>query len=102
MEKVKCTQCQERGHFTRHCPKEQCPNCKQYGHGFKDCYVPISASSVREKTNRRTRPLVAAAMKVVIHSATVPLEGARPAAKQLTDDTNVVQKSLPSPDTLLG
>jgi hypothetical protein len=42
LSKIVCNQCHEKGHFGRKCPEEQCPNCKDHGHGFKDCYVRIS------------------------------------------------------------
>ena len=92
MEKVKCTQCQEKGHFTRRCPKEQCPNCKQYGHGFKDCYVSPPSFQMR-RANSRMLLRAVDAIKVDIHTVTVPLECVKHVVKQPTDDTNVVRKS---------
>ncbi len=101
MEKVKCTQCQEKGHFTRRCPKEQCPNCKQYGHWFKDCYVsdplplpPLSFPfQMRSGANSRMFLRAVDAIKVVIHTATVPLEAVKHVVKRHIDDMNVVRKS---------
>jgi hypothetical protein len=80
-----CLQCHEKGHFTRRCPKEQCPNCKEYGHSFKDCYVYI----ILDYINSRQSPNVVDVRKLDIPIVIVQKGVAKLVGNQLIDDMNV-------------
>jgi hypothetical protein len=83
-----CLLCHEKGHFSKRCPYEQCVNCKEYGHGFRDCYV----WSYLMRVNGRICRDAAVVENVVIHTVIVPKGAVKHAANPPIDVTNVVHE----------
>src|SRR5271169_1593774 len=84
--RVVCYQCKEKGHFGRLCPKEPCPNCKEFGHGWKHCFVLHLSPSLF--ANLSQFPNVEDVTRADIRSAIVLNAGAKRVGNQLIDDTN--------------